>query len=411
MRANTKLHNVLYLIHECYVAMQVESRGSRADFFAKRVAIAASNPTLSAFFETLVLKTDVELQKIKPDTFSGFLNTLETPEEASILHFIRENKSIVSMVTTQKQEILIKMCNESPVLNTKLKTIGEIGHTYPRPTPKIPIKITMHTGLSHGGDTKAGNNMLFRRESYLTDTGEAIELPFYSGAAFRGQMRDLIADHYLSSLGIKPNMSSPNIALWMFHVLYSGGSLAEGSSAGKAIDKLLGNNGTIKVKAMQEFRDMIPPTSLIGSALGNRIPPGRFKILPLIPHCKEHGNGDKYAHELFSWNFITRKEDHEGHEAGVTDQMIANTEILKPGTILDGGVYPSGHISDIELSCLGKGFELMQDSAFIGGQNAKGLGHCSIEIDNMPDSSIYEQYLKDNKDKILDYLGFLGVIK
>lgn len=256
--------------------------------------------------------------------------------------------------------------------------------------------------FAHGGDNKAGNATLFRRQDIMCQNGAVVSLPFYAGNAFRGSLRDILADDFIKSLGMVPRRDRPPVNLWFFHVLYAGGALEEASQATKSVIKKMGDNGAAKATGIYEFRDNLPNISLIGAAMGNRILSGRAMFADFRPQCKEYTTGDKPVDELFEWTFLTRHENHEDHEEH--HGMIANTECLKAGIRMDGGIDMSEHISDLEKSALGRALEIVQGKGYLGAENRRGLGKVKIEYDNIPDSASYINYLKNNKDKIIDYL-------
>jgi CRISPR/Cas system CSM-associated protein Csm3 (group 7 of RAMP superfamily) len=88
--------------------------------------------------------------------------------------------------------------------------------------------------------------------------------------------------------------------------------------------------------------------------------------------------------------------------------MIANTECLKQGVTLTGGIDIDTHISELELSALGKGLQLMQQKGYIGANSNRGFGRVQIDIENLPDATLYENYLSENKEKIVQFLVKLG---
>ena len=145
----------------------------------------------------------------------------------------------------------------------------------------------------------------------LSDTGSIMSLPFYAGNSLRGMVRDLLADNFISALGMSPRKDEPPISLWFFQCLYSGGALEENSSAAKMINAELGKNGIVNTDGVRRFRDMLPGLSLLGTALGNRIVCGRVEFGDLRPRCKEWGTGTLPVGNLFDWQFLTRREEHE----------------------------------------------------------------------------------------------------
>ncbi len=109
-----------------------------------------------------------------------------------------------------------------------------------------------------------------------------------------------------------------------------------------------------------------------------------------------------------TWEFLTRREDHEEHL--VHHGMIANTETMRPGAVLDGGVDHDNAIAELELSALGRGLRLLADRGMLGAENRRGMGKVRIEFQGLPDPAPYDAFLAEHKDEILKYLGSIGAL-
>jgi len=242
----------------------------------------------------------------------------------------------------------------------------------------------------------------------LTTEGNVISMPYYAGNAIRGQMRDLLADDFVRALGLIPRRDRPPLTLWFFHALYAGGALEGNSSADKALKQMIGASGVMKAHGIYQFRNMLPALSLLGCAMGSRILSGRVRFGDLRPECREWGNGGIPVGELFEWIYLTRREDHDEHEEH--HGMVANTECLRAGTILCGGLDLDMHATPLERSALGHGLQLLSEVGYIGAGNRRGLGRVKIEYDNSPDPKPYVAFLEENRDAIIGYLNELGAI-
>jgi CRISPR/Cas system CSM-associated protein Csm3 (group 7 of RAMP superfamily) len=128
------------------------------------------------------------------------------------------------------------------------------------------------------------------------------------------------------------------------------------------------------------------------------------------PQCIEWDTGVIPVGNLFEWAYLTRREDYENHEEGKNVSMIVNTECLKAGTVLDGGMDISEHLTEIERACIGMGLKLLQDTGYIGAENRRGLGQVDIKIENAPNYEAYETYLREKRLEILTYLEEIGAI-
>jgi hypothetical protein len=389
-----------------YIAQNGSIKVNRnlSDFVSDKFLQLANEPTLLSFVEKFSTIMDVSFDDMHPEMRAEMIVTITGENAHSILNWIKTYPKIAGMIATigkwEEQKKACDMVDIEPYNPTK-------GIAKPQPKYDIGITITTLSPLSHGGDTKAGNATLFRRMQVMTDNG-VVSLPYYSGNAFRGQLRDVLADHFLKSIGISARRDKPKVALWFFHALYSGGALEENSKAGKALASLMGDNGAVKADGIYQFRDTLPALSLFGVALGNRILSGRFKSADYRPSCIEWGNGDKPVSELLEWHFLTRREDHEGHDDGENASMIAITECIRPGVTLTGGIDVDNHISDLELSALGKGLQIMQQKGYIGANSNRGFGRVKIDIENCPSPELYEKYLSENKEKIILFLTKIG---
>jgi hypothetical protein len=200
------------------------------------------------------------------------------------------------------------------------------------------------------------------------------------------------------------------MALWFFHALYAGGALEESSAAEKGIGKLLGKNGAARAEGFYQVRNMLPTLSLLGVALGNRILNGRVQVMDLRPRCREWGTGELPVYELFEWQFLTRRDDYEGHGKGDNASMIANTECLKAGVTLDGGMDTDANITDVERSALGHGIRLLANRAKLGAEIRRGFGDVEILSDNATSPDPYKSFMAEHKGEILEFLVEIGAI-
>jgi hypothetical protein len=405
---HTVLKSSLDTIREIRNTSAIKTKRNFSDFFADRIYQAAIEPTMIGMIERLIKSVDASIGFIGSDVISAFMQSSNTTESQDVLAWIRKYPRMAAMIVALKKgdyEAAIEEIQIQPTTNDN-SVVTRV------PSYDIPIQATLLSPLSHGGDLKLGNTTLFRRRQVVTETGRILELPFYSGNAIRGQMRDLLANHMLESLGLLPRQDNqPVLNLWFFHALFAGGLLEERTKIMEGINKELGNNGSVRTEGMRRFRDMLPALSVLGTALGNRVLSGRICVGDLRPNCMEWGNGEVPLHQLFDWEFITRREDFEDRsEDDEHTGMIVNTEVLKTGTILTGGIDVFQHTGEIGLSCLGKGLELWKNRGMIGAENRRGMGSVDIAIENMPSVEAYDTWLREKKVEILDYLNTIGAL-
>ena len=374
------------------------------DFFASRLVQACTEATLLDMAERLAKTLDVTIDYVGGKRTVAFMAAASSPDAPAILQWLRGHTRIAAMVAALRDDADY----DDAIASIALPAVTDASGTAPpRGTFEVTISATLQAPLAHGGDNKAGNATLFRRGQVLSTTGKVLDLPFYAGNALRGQMRDLLADHFVSAMGLKPSKSQPPIALWFFHGLYAGGVLETGGAM-RDLMKQLGDNGAIRADGISVFRDKLPALSALGVALGNRVLPGRLQVADLRPRCAEWGTGETPAAALMEWTFLTRREDHEAH----TDNhsMIANSECLRTGVVMDGGIDIDTHASELERSAIGWGLEMLKGRGMLGAENRRGLGKVSILYDRQPDPRPYLQWIDTNKPFIIDYLNSIGAL-
>lgn len=383
-------------------ASYIKLKRSFADFLTDRIVQASTEPTLLAFVERLANSVNIEIDELYSPTVKSFIANINslTP----ILAWVRKYPTATAMIVTLKTEDYLEAIGGLEIEEIDVQE----GIANRMPDSDVQIRLTCLSPFAHGSDAKAGNATIFRRQDIICTNGAMLSLPFYAGNAFRGTMRDALADHLISSLGLAPRRDKPPVELWFFHALYAGGALEEAGAALKPVMEKIGKNGAINSGGIKELRDLLPGLSLLGTAIGNRILAGRVDFNDFRPQCVEYGSGGIQAAELFEWTYITRREDHEEH----IDHhgMIANTECLKAGTVMDGGIDMSLHISDLERSALGMGLRLLKDRGSLGAENRRGLGKVEMEITNAPDPAMYQSFLQENKEEIMKYLEAINAI-
>lgn len=390
------------MLRTIYRSANIKTGRSFEDFFADCIVQAVTETTLLAAYERLGKSVNIQMSEMYQPSVKDFLANVNNFE--SVLVWLRNYPKVAAMLASLKTKDYLEAIEGITIEDVDRKS----GVAIKMPDSDIQIKLTCLSPFAHGADSKAGNATLFRRQDILCANNAMLSLPFYAGNALRGTIRDLLADHFISSLGLTPRRDAPPVALWFFHALYAGGALEETNTKTKAIIAKLGNNGSVKSGGIKEFRDMLPGLSLLGSAMGNKILAGRCNFNDFRPRCIEYDSGESSAAELFEWTYLTRREDHEDHIKH--HGMIAHTECLKAGVIMDGGIDMSTHINELEKSSLGMGLQLAKQKGKLGAENRRGLGNVRIDISNHPDCTEYESYLKNNKSNIIKYLGEINAI-
>ena len=386
------------------------SIGKRRDFFRDRIIQSLSRTTLPEFLEHLQASVDMD-----SEMFAGALvvkmTRLQTDASraARILDWVRTHTRWLGLLAglgnERFEEALGAGIPQLPAARGSLSDKAVV-HEADVPAYDIPLACTLLSPLTHGSDEKAGNATLFRRRRVITRSQEILHLPFYAGNAIRGQMRDLMAVHFFRTIGM--HKSKWEIFPWFFATFFSGGVLAEDTKETAGIRKLLN-----PMDGQKEFRELMPGLSLLGGAMGNTILAGRFAMGDLRPRCKEWGFvGSSDVHTLLDWEYLTRRDDRENREEDEKHQgMIASTECLMTGTLLQGGVdlYPA--INELELSALGRGLRLLHDYGYLGGQNRRGFGKVAFVDFECPSPVEYDRYLVQNAEKLTEWLLEIGAVR
>ncbi len=400
---NETLLATIEMLRQIKKTSKIKTKRNFMDFFGDRIRQAATETTLIKMCERMQNLVATEISFINKERLSEFLKATSQSDAHNVLAWIREYPNLAAMIAFMDVNDAREATEQIEITGSCRK---EPGVAVLRNKFDIEISATCTMPLAHGGDIKAGNASLFRRMDVLSNTKYILNLPYYAGNAIRGQVRDLLADHFLQSLDIIPSKTKPPVELWFFHCLYAGGTLEEASKATAAISKFAGGTAQ-KAASIKYIRDTMPALSLLGFAVGNRILSGRCGFGDWRPVCEEWGypNTIVNAGDLIEWVFLTRCDDHEGHEDDKNSSMIANTECLKAGTELSGGVDISAHASEIEAAALVKGLELLQKRGHIGAENRRDLGGVKISFDKKIHKSIlYDNFLKEEKSEIIEFL-------
>lgn len=386
-------------------------------FFADALAVALSEPTLIDAAERLAKSLDVAQEYVGGAKVAAFIAAASAPDAEAVLLWLRAHPRVAAMVCGLRVDDDYRDALASLPIPEAIPADGAVVAGVPE--WQIPIACDLLAPLHHGAEGKRGNASLFRRQLVQSTSGATLSLPVYAGNALRGQLRDLLADYTLSRLGLTTRRDKPALALWFFHSLYAGGVLEEGSPATKGIAKELGSAGALRAEGLRRWRTMLPGLSLLGCALGNKVLPGRVSVGALRPACREWGTGERPTNDLFAWEFYTRRDDFEGRGQVDTDTgeveahrgMIVQTECLRPGVRLVGGIDLDTHASDIERAALGRALLLFQRRGFLGAGNRQGWGKVAVEIGGAPDPAPFDADLKARRVEILDYLGAIGALE
>lgn len=258
---------------------------------------------------------------------------------------------------------------------------------------KTNIKLKLLSPLMHFGDERMGTMQLQRTMKFEVN-GEFVEIPVYSGNAFRGQLRRIAMRDFLERIEI----ADEGISAKLYHLFFTGGALTSGSRYTDVGDK-------------RKMREMCPPLALFGTALGDQIPEGKMKVGIFKPVCKETQdytglNSDKSFYDMLGETFYTRRDDLKSKDYNITDatkhdnavQMKYEMQGLSAGTELVSRIIIENS-NEVEESCLKSIIEKFKEIPYIGGKSATGHGEVDVEC-NIDTTDVYYQYLEKNKEEI-----------
>lgn len=247
--------------------------------------------------------------------------------------------------------------------------------------------------LSHIGETESTVTYLVQ-EPIMQADGTLEQVFCYSGNAWRGQLRDLMATYMLQRLG------DPTIDTDAFHLLFSGGSI--------------GGEQKVNVATARAYRKAIPLISLLGGGVGSQILPGKVQVRNCYPVCLEarrvlthsDGVGASYADMTMEKSFTRKddgKDDRVSHyiatsapalaqgqliaepakpekpeKDGPATQMRMTSELLIAGVQLETTIDLHG-VSETELGALVSGLHMFHRFPYIGGQSNRGHGLVDLE--------------------------------
>jgi len=257
------------------------------------------------------------------------------------------------------------------------------------------------TPISHGSDEDFGMEQRLRTiEMAVRENGDLYheDIPVISGNSLRGQLRDFLADDFLTRLSADEDPVELGDSL--SNAFWAGGSLQRTAGPGKLNRRML-----------KGIREHVPPLSLLGTALSDQMLEGRLNMGMLTPIATETQSytGRESDHSVFEFvdeTFYTRMDDRLGGRQGDEDtqQMKYTVQILTPGTRFDHWMALEG-ATDVERACLGHVMDLFEASPHVGGQKAVGHGEVDFEYDDpLPDAQPYLDFVADSRDDIREFV-------
>ena len=274
-------------------------------------------------------------------------------------------------------------------------------------TLRFKGNLTALSPIHHGGSEDYGATKLILTLpnviiNPLTSKEEIDNIPAIHGNAIRGYLRRLIMDDFLTQLNYEL------ISKKVYHFLFTGGLL-------EALDPK--DKGAINLTRKKEIRELIPPISLLGSALGNQMIQGKLKVGIANIVCAEtkhyitdYSDYDFSAYNLKSSDFGTRLDDlkEEREEDEQAHQMKYEFETLIRGTKFTHEFILEDS-DDVEKACFCRMMNLWKERPFLGGKSGTGYGKVKLDypnVDELSDMS-YLNYISDRREDIINLLDEL----
>lgn len=275
-------------------------------------------------------------------------------------------------------------------------------------TLRFKGNLTALSPIHHGGSEDYGTTKLILTLptviiNPLTNNEEIDNIPAIHGNAIRGYLRRLIMDDYLTLLDYELDSKK------VYHFLFTGGIL-------EALDPK--DKGAINLTRKKEIRELIPPISLVGSALGNQMIQGKLKVGMADIVCaetkhyiEEYSDYDFSAYNLKGSDFGTRLDDlKEGktEEDEQAHQMKYEFETLIRGTKFTHE-FILEDCNSIEKACFRRMISLWEERPYLGGKSGTGYGKIKLdypEIDELTDAA-YLDYIHERKEEMCNLLDEL----
>ena len=274
-------------------------------------------------------------------------------------------------------------------------------------TLRFKGNLTALSPIHHGGSEDYGTTKLILTLptviiNPLTGKEEIDNIPAIHGNAIRGYLRRLVMDDYLTLLDYELDSKK------VYHFLFTGGIL-------EALDPK--DKGAINLTRKKEIRELIPPISLVGSALGNQMIQGKLKVGMGDIVCAEtkhyitdYADYDFSAYNLKGSDFGTRLDDlkEERDDDEQAHQMKYEFETLIRGTKFTHE-FILEDCNSIEKACFHRMMSLWEERPYLGGKSGTGYGKVKLdypEIDKLTDAA-YLDYVHERKEEMSNLLDEL----
>jgi len=252
----------------------------------------------------------------------------------------------------------------------------------------------------------------------VLSAGKPVLVPALSGNSFRGQLRDLIADHFLEMVrgdGEKIRMSPDT-----YGVIFSGGVMKKGSDLSAQMEQLMqavpllrvwgSAFGNVMLPSKIFITHLIPLTRETRTILDEPLSQLRNGSHPLVQRLQELENSLPAAESItYEEGPLTRKDDSKNpialKDVELTErppnappqQMIYQVECIASGTMLLHRIGTKFPLTEIELGCLMDGLIAFARVPTVGGRSAAGYGQVNFiyHLLLQPSSGASEEYWLD----------------
>lgn len=282
----------------------------------------------------------------------------------------------------------------------------------PAAQTSVHLSATLVSPFHHGAGS-AGNTSLLRTQDVLQPDGSVARVPFLSAASIRHALRDVLAWETARLIDLKPG----SLTKQAVDLLWSGGAV---SSTGSRTN----------LDMIRRVEEHYPALAMLGYAAKSDIITGTLRASDMILACRENADRlDTDPEELQPAAHYRSEEFGIRHDqatspagtyidiAGDVDtmQMIWDTQILIPGSVLCGEVTLTPAATEAHRDALGAALHLWAPDGVVrlGAKTAQGYGMATLAHQDTLDDwgthyGRWAQHVTDHAADITALLADLG---